>query len=104
MTLFHLLLAIIFFVPAETVLGELKRVHCGVLPYVFGIPAGLALGAAIVWLTFKSGQFLWLRFSGRSKRVDNFLGVGLLVLHICSLILGFTSGAFMGSILAKLFA
>lgn len=104
LTILNLLLAMIFFVPAEIVFVALRHAHCGVLPYFLGVPVGLVLGAAMVWLTWQSAKFLWLEFSGRSKRTDNFLAIGALVLHIGSLILGFTSGALVGSILTRLFS
>jgi hypothetical protein len=87
--------------PSVVIVAGFKRAHCGALPYFLGVPVGLALGAAIAWLTWKSGRFLWLKFNGRSKSADNLLGIGLLILHICSLMVAFASGVFVQSVLTK---
>jgi hypothetical protein len=95
----HLLMAMAFVIPVATVIGDLKRAGGGLLRYALGAMLGLALGSAIVWITWKVGRFLWLRFSDRSRKADTALAIGLYGLDICSMIAGLMGGGFLASLL-----
>jgi hypothetical protein len=87
-TLGHLLMAIAFFMPAAAAFAELKRAHGGIVRYVVGGAAAMALGALIVRLDWASGKQLWLHSQRYSERSQNWFAVGGFGLQIGWIIAG----------------
>lgn len=88
---------ITFFMPAVTAAGELKHSDGGVLRYLITVPPAFALGALIVWVDWKLGKAVWLRYQGYPKQAQNMLGFAWIVLDLFWIMIG----AFLGSKLAS---
>ena len=78
----HLFMGITLFMPAATVVGEVRAAGGGVLRYLFGLPLALVLGGLIVVLEWYSGRFFWQRSQRYSDRAQNVVAIGLFALQL----------------------
>jgi hypothetical protein len=85
-------MATAFFMPAAAAFAELKRAHGGILPYVVGVAAAIALGALVVRLDWASGRQLWLYSQRYSDRSQNWFALGGFGLQIVWIIAGAIAG------------
>jgi len=103
-TLMHLFLAIVFFMPVAAVTSELERAGSGMLRYLIAVPLALVLGALIVSLDWTIGKAVWLRSQRSSERAQNAVAIGLLAAELLWIIVGTVSGFKLAAFVAKHFA
>lgn len=104
MTLGHLLMAIGFFMPVETVIMEFRRANGRVLDYIIGVPLAIGLGTLIVWLNWTFGKRLWIRSQGYSKNVRNAIALGAFSLDFVWIIVGLVAALGLVSLLRRFVA
>jgi hypothetical protein len=94
---------IVFVMPASAAVARVKHSGGGILAYLLALPAGLALGCAIVSVEWKLGKAIWRRFSGRSKSIQNFVGILLFAFQLFWIFVGLVTGDRLGALVANRF-
>ncbi|HSS99378.1 MAG TPA: hypothetical protein VLK33_20225 [Terriglobales bacterium] len=99
-TVMDLILGIAFCMPTVAAVSELKHSGGGISHYLIAIPLGLSLGALIVWVDWKLGKTIWLRYQGYPKRAQDMLAIFWILVDLLWIIIG----GFLGIKLAWLMA
>lgn len=85
--------------PIESVIGTVRALGGGVLRYVIALPFGILLGVLIVYVAWKLGRSVWVRFQNRSEKTKNRVGMALFVFQLFCIAVGLVSGGIVGKLI-----
>ena len=101
--LVDLFMMIVFVMPVSAAVASVKHWGGRILAYLVALPAGIALGCAIVSVEWKLGKAIWHRFSGLSESIQNSVGILLFAFQLFWIFVGLVSGDRLGALVANRF-